>query len=36
MTAASLLARGGHDDVTVLIGGPEDWSRHHGVLDAGA
>ncbi len=36
MTAASLLARGGRDDITVLIGGPEDWSREHGVLDTGA
>ena len=36
MTAASLLARGGRDDITVLIGGPGDWSRDHGVLDTGA
>ena len=35
MTAASLLARDGRDDVTVLVGGPEDWARHHGRLDLG-
>ncbi|MGH9243458.1 MAG: MBL fold metallo-hydrolase [Acidimicrobiales bacterium] len=33
MTAASLLARRGHHDVTVLTGGPRDWSGVHGCLD---
>ena len=32
MTAASLLARSGKRDVTVLVGGPEDWARRHGPL----
>lgn len=32
MTAASLLAGAGRRDVTVLTGGPGDWSRHHGAL----
>jgi glyoxylase-like metal-dependent hydrolase (beta-lactamase superfamily II) len=32
MTAASLLARAGRADVTVLVGGPEDWARTHGRL----
>jgi hydroxyacylglutathione hydrolase len=27
MGAASLLARGGHRDLAVLAGGPEDWAR---------
>ena len=35
MTAASLLARAGRSDVTVLTGGPEDWARAHGALDTG-
>ena len=35
MTAASLLASQGRDPVTVLVGGPEDWARHHGRLDTG-
>ncbi len=35
MTAASLLARAGHRDVTVLVGGPDDWARHHGALGTG-
>jgi hydroxyacylglutathione hydrolase len=26
MTAASLLQRAGHRDLTVLLGGPSDWS----------
>ncbi|MFJ7077137.1 rhodanese-like domain-containing protein [Streptomyces sp. NPDC098781] len=30
MTAASVLQRAGHHDVTVLRGGPEDWSRTTG------
>lgn len=30
MGAASLLERAGRDDVTVLAGGPDDWSRHTG------
>ena len=33
MTAASLLARSGKRDVTVLVGGPEDWARRHGPLE---
>lgn len=33
MTAASLLARRGHRDVTTLIGGPDDWARVHGPLE---
>lgn len=36
MTAASLLARTGRRDITVLTGGPEDWARAHGRLDTGA
>jgi hydroxyacylglutathione hydrolase len=36
MTAASLLERAGHDEVTVLTGGPGDWSREHGPLDTGS
>lgn len=36
MTGASLLARAGRDEVTVLTGGPDDWSREHGRLDSGA
>ena len=35
MTAASLLARAGRGDVTVLTGGPEDWARAHGRVVAG-
>ena len=35
MTAASLLARAGHRDVTALMGGPEEWSRRHGPLETG-
>ncbi len=35
-TAASVLERAGRTDVTVLIGGPEDWSRATGrPLEAG-
>jgi hydroxyacylglutathione hydrolase len=30
MTAASLLERGGHADVRVLAGGPDDWSSATG------
>jgi glyoxylase-like metal-dependent hydrolase (beta-lactamase superfamily II)/rhodanese-related sulfurtransferase len=30
MTAASLLARLGHEDLTVAIGGPGDWAAAHG------
>jgi hydroxyacylglutathione hydrolase len=29
MTAASLLQRAGHRDLTVLIGGPEQWAASH-------
>ncbi|MFN2502962.1 MAG: rhodanese-like domain-containing protein [Acidimicrobiales bacterium] len=36
MTAASLLAREGRHDVTVLIGGPDEWSARHGPLETGA
>ena len=36
MTAASLLAGTRPDTVTVVVGGPEDWSRQHGPLDTGA
>ena len=36
MTAASVLARAGRDDVTVLVGGPDDWARARGRLDTGA
>ena len=32
-TGASLLARAGRTDVTVLTGGPDDWAREHGRLD---
>jgi rhodanese-related sulfurtransferase len=31
MTGASLLERAGHRDVSVLVGGPEDWAGAHGV-----
>jgi hydroxyacylglutathione hydrolase len=31
MTGASILAAAGHDDVSVLVGGPEDWARHSGA-----
>jgi hypothetical protein len=31
-----MLARTGHDTVTVVIGGPDDWARHHGPLDTDA
>ena len=30
MTAASLLARAGRSDVTVMTGGADDWAAHHG------
>jgi hydroxyacylglutathione hydrolase len=30
MTGASLLERAGHADVTVLVGGPDDWATSHG------
>ena len=33
MTAATVLARAGRHDVTVLIGGPDEWSARHGRLD---
>jgi len=37
MTGASLLERAGHLDVSVLVGGPEDWAREHGAaLETGA
>jgi hydroxyacylglutathione hydrolase len=36
-TAASLLAACGYDDVSIVIGGPGDWSTAHGTtLEAGA
>ena len=31
MSAASLLERAGHRDVTVLTGGPDDWARARGA-----
>jgi rhodanese-related sulfurtransferase len=31
MSAASVLERAGHNDVSVLLGGPSDWSASHGV-----
>jgi len=31
MTGASLLERAGHADVTVLVGGPDDWATSHGT-----
>ena len=37
MTAASLLAARGRTDLTVLAGGPEDWSTATGVpLEVGS
>ncbi len=30
MTAASLLERAGHDDLAVVVGGPEDWAQATG------
>ncbi|MET9683349.1 MBL fold metallo-hydrolase [Streptomyces coeruleorubidus] len=37
MTAASLLARAGHDDLAVLDGGPGDWAKATGrTLEEGA
>lgn len=36
MTGASVLARTGHTDVTVLTGGPDDWAAAHGPLESGA
>lgn len=30
MTAASLLERAGHDDVGVVVGGPDDWAKATG------
>ncbi|MGW3645771.1 MBL fold metallo-hydrolase [Streptomyces sp. NPDC000878] len=37
MTAASLLARAGHDDLAVLDGGPGDWAKATGrTLEDGA
>jgi glyoxylase-like metal-dependent hydrolase (beta-lactamase superfamily II)/rhodanese-related sulfurtransferase len=33
MTAASLLTRHGHRQVTTLIGGPDDWATTHGSLE---
>lgn len=37
MTAASLLEAAGHHDLSVLIGGPDDWARAHDTtLDFGA
>jgi glyoxylase-like metal-dependent hydrolase (beta-lactamase superfamily II) len=35
MTAASLLARKGRRDVTVLVGGPDEWARDRGPLEIG-
>jgi len=37
MTAASLLEQAGHRDVSVLVGGPDDWAAAHGTaLETGA
>lgn len=36
MTAASLLQRGGNREVTVVIGGPDDWAAQHRRLATGA
>jgi hydroxyacylglutathione hydrolase len=37
MTGASLLERAGHRDVSVLVGGPDDWASAHGApLETGA
>ena len=37
MTGASLLERAGHRDVSVLVGGPDDWASAHGTaLETGA
>lgn len=33
MSGASVLAREGRTDVTVLTGGPDDWDAAHGPLD---
>ncbi len=30
MTAASLLERAGHDDIAVIVGGPDDWAQATG------
>ena len=35
MTAASLLARQGRGDVTVLTGGPDEWADQRGPLEIG-
>jgi hydroxyacylglutathione hydrolase len=35
MSAASLLAARGHRDVTVLIGGPDEWADAHRSTPAG-
>jgi hydroxyacylglutathione hydrolase len=35
VSAASLLARAGRDDVTVLVGGPPEWAAAHGSLVVG-
>jgi glyoxylase-like metal-dependent hydrolase (beta-lactamase superfamily II)/rhodanese-related sulfurtransferase len=36
-TAASVLERGGHSSVAIVLGGPDDWSRAHSrPLEAGA
>jgi len=34
-TAASLLERAGRHDVSVVIGGPDDWAGAHGPLTLG-
>jgi rhodanese-related sulfurtransferase len=34
MTGASILARAGRRELTVLTGGPDDWSTAHGPLEA--
>jgi hydroxyacylglutathione hydrolase len=35
MTAASLLERAGRGDLSVLVGGPDEWAdAHHAALDS--
>ena len=35
LTAASLLAQAGRRDLTVIVGGPDDWARDRGKLETG-
>jgi glyoxylase-like metal-dependent hydrolase (beta-lactamase superfamily II)/rhodanese-related sulfurtransferase len=34
MTAASILSRNGHREVTTLVGGPDEWAAAHGGLES--